>query len=85
VGETDAWAARLQQHRLKEGKVASASGGQQQWGWADAACLAAPARDKSAARAAEAGLIRALARAGVPLLSESDGQHRNFGAGPFSR
>jgi predicted GIY-YIG superfamily endonuclease len=79
VGETDAFAARLQQHRNK--KAGGQQQQQQQWRWADVACVAVAVSDKSTARALEADLIRALVHSGVPLLSENDGKHRNFGAG----
>jgi len=85
VGETDAFAARLQQHRNKKKAGGQNQQHQQQWQWADTACVAVAVGDKSTARALEADLIRGLVHMGVPLLSENDGNHRNFGAGPVPR
>jgi hypothetical protein len=92
VGETDAMAQRLEQHRRKKQQPTAAaaaandhangvngingSGGGANW--AEASVVIVPAGNKSRARALEAALIRTLAAAGLPMLSTNDANHRHF-------
>ena len=66
VGETDAIAQRLSQHRAKPG-------------WAGAAgAVVGVAGGRSEARRVETLAIRALERQGVELVSGADGRHRGY-------
>ena len=75
VGETDAMAQRLEQHRRKK---PAEGGGPGTVNWADSSVIIVPARNKSRARALEVALIQALAAAGLPMLSTNDVNHRHF-------
>ena len=66
VGETESIANRLNSHRHKYGS--------------DIDCaFVTVAQGKSTARAIETATIRELRRKGVPLKSDFDGSHENFG------
>ena len=67
VGETDCFRQRLSQHRAKGGR------------WSSTAALVAPiSGGKSVARSMESRLIQRLAKAGLPLISVTDGRTSRF-------